>query len=173
MSRKDVQDMDIPTSQLIPWLRAEIRERDQREGIQERHKLSRFPSQPDANASTNDIEQDVRVLVAQTRSKKSNRHQIRQQAQARAASLVSSFLDGPIAAIETTDNVMDQIRCTRLSDPDSWRKVIHSATMTDRKYIGEIHELLKTLAHENAGITRNAFLYNFRTGSCVYYDLEA
>lgn len=58
------------------------------------------------------------VLFAGTKSKKSNRRNIVEQAQGRAATLVNSFLDGPIAAIETTDNVIELLRSTRLSDPE-------------------------------------------------------
>jgi translation initiation factor 2-alpha kinase 4 len=172
LGRKDVQDIDIPIPQLVGWLKGEIRERGQREGNLDRAKPLRHQSQPEAN-STNDHEQDVRVLVAQTKSKKSNRRNIVEQAQSRAASLVHSFLDGPIAAIETTDHVMDLIKETRLSDADSWRKVSQSVPTTERRYIGEIHDLMKNLAFQNKDRTRNAFIYNFRTGACIYYDIGA
>lgn len=170
MGRKDIQDVDIPISQLMPWLRGEIRDRDHREGTNDRAKLLRHPSQADSNAQP-DQEQEVRVLVAQTKSKKSNRRNIVEQAQGRATSLVHSFLDGPIAAIETTDQVLELIRETRLSDPDSWRKVSHAVPTTERRYIGEIHDLLKGLAFQHKDTTRNAFVYNFRTGTCIYYDM--
>jgi translation initiation factor 2-alpha kinase 4 len=170
MGRKDAPDVDLPINQLIPWLKSEIREKDQREGISDRTKSLRHISHSEI-AGGPDREQEVRVLVAQTKSKKSNRRNLVEQAQGRAASLVQSFLDGPIAAIETTDNVMDLIKETRLSDPDSWRKVSQSVPTAERRYIGEIHDLMKTLAHQNNEITRNAFLYNFRTGTCIYYDL--
>lgn len=169
--RKDIPDSDIPSTQLVSWLRGEMRERDQREGTYNRAKLPRHHSQPDTGPSEH--EQDVRVLFAGTKSKKSNRRSIVDQAQGRAATLVQSFLDGPIAAIETTDHVMDLIRETKLSDPDSWRKVTHSVPTTERRYIGEIHDLMSTLAFQNKDITRNAFVYNFRTGTCIYYDLGA
>lgn len=171
MSRKDVADIDIPITQLLSWLRSEVRERDQRDGTYQRVRLQRNASQPDNN--TTEHEQEVRVLIAGTKSKKSNRRNIVEQAQARAATLVQSFLDGPIAAIETTDHVMDFIRETRLSDPESWRKVTHAVPTAERKYIGEIHDLMMKLAQQKKDITRNAFVYNFRTGTCFYYDLGA
>jgi translation initiation factor 2-alpha kinase 4 len=169
--RKDVPDADIPMTQLLSWLRAEIRERDHRDGNHDRARLNRHPSQNTDVNGTNTHEQEVRVLVAQTKSKKSNRATMVESAQARAASLVHSFLDGPILAIETTDHVMDLIRETRLSDADSWRKVSHAVPTSERRYIGEIHDAMKTIAHENKDVTRNAFFYNFRTGACVYYDM--
>lgn len=189
VGRKDVPDTDIPSTQLMAWLKAEIRERDQRDGTNQRAKLMRNTSQPDTTGG-NDHEQDVRVLIAGTKSKKSNRRNIVEQAQGRAATLVHSFLDGPIAAIETTDHVMELLRVTRLSDPESkyrsfnftktndanftgWRKVTHAVPTTERRYLGEVHDLIKSLSTQNKDITRNAFIYNFRTGTCIYYDLAA
>jgi len=171
MARKEIPDTDIPSTQLMAWLKAEIRERDQREGTYQRAKLQRGSSQPDTNAAEH--EQDVRVLIAGTKSKKSNRRNIVEQAQGRAVTLVNSFLNGPIAAIETTDHVMELLRETRLSDPESWRKVTHAVPTAERRYLGEVHDLMTTLSHQNKDITRNAFIYNFRTGMCIYYDLGA
>lgn len=90
---------------------------------------------------------------------------------------MQSFLDGPVAAIETTDHVVDLIRETRLSDPESWRRVMHAVPTAERKYVGDVHELLLQLRSEgdvkDGEKRRNAFVYNFRTGGCVYYDLGA
>jgi translation initiation factor 2-alpha kinase 4 len=69
--------------------------------------------------------------------------------------------------------VMELIRETKLSDPESWRKLTHSVPTAERRYIGEIHDLMSGLAFQNKDITRNAFVYNFRTGMCIYYDLGA
>lgn len=86
-------------------------------------------------------------------------------------------LGGPIAAIDTRDEVLETIRDTRLSDPDSWRTIIQNAPLTERKYLTQVHELLMDFANERhtngdaAGTYSNAFIYNYRTGSCIYYDL--
>lgn len=84
--------------------------------------------------------------------------------------------NGPVAAIDTRDEVLDAIRDTRLSDAESWRSVIQNAPLTERKYLSQVHELLTDLAVENrtndtTESYTNAFIYNYRTGSCVYYDL--
>jgi translation initiation factor 2-alpha kinase 4 len=173
MDRKDVSDADIPSTQLLAWLKGEIRDRDQRNGTHNRAKIHRHGSQVDSSGAGAEHEQEVRVLIAGTKSKKSNRRNIVEQAQGRAASLVSEFLDGPIAAIETTDQVMELIRGTRLSDPESWRQVLHAVPTAERRYLGEVHDLMNTLAHQNKEVTRNSFVYNFRTGKCIYYDLGA
>lgn len=172
IGRKEVPDTDIPLTQLMTWVKAEIRERDQRDGTNQRAKLLRNPSQPETIGSS-DHEQDVRVLIAGTKSKKSNRRNIVEQAQGRAATLVNSFLDGPIAAIETSDHVMELLRETKLSDPESWRKVTHAVPTAERRYLGEVHDLMDSLSVQSKNSTRNAFIYNFRTGMCIYYDLGA
>jgi len=172
MRKKEVPDTDIPSTQLISWLMAEVRERDQRDGTNQRAKLHRHQSES-SSAQPIYHEQSVQVLIAGTKSKKSNRRNIVEQAQGRAVALVQSFLDGPIAAIETTDQVMDLLRETRLSDPESWRKAVHATATPERKYLQEVQDLLTTLSQQNKNVTRNAFIYNFRTGTCIYYDLGA
>ncbi len=185
------EDFDIKGSDLLGFIRNEIRERHQREGISGRVKLSRQQSHPETMPASRDKETDVRVLIAQHRGKKSNRRHVVEackfllpnisihpnhylqsySAQLRAQDLVHSLLDGPIAAIEVKDDILEAIRDTRLSDPDSWRKVIQNAPVAERKYLAQVHELLSDMAEEMKNTTRNAFIYNFRTGACIYYDL--
>lgn len=71
---------------------------------------------------------------------------------------------------------MELLRETRLSDGETWRKIMHAAPMTERRYLGEVHEMMLGMrGAEGQGEegTRNAFIYNFRTGMCIYYDLGA
>ncbi|CRK35540.1 hypothetical protein BN1708_016465 [Verticillium longisporum] len=138
LGKKDVPDVDIAMAQLLSWLRAEIRERDSKAVV----KLRGNQQAEAAAAAENHVEQDVRVLVAQTKSKKFNRRTVVEQAQVSASSLVQSFLDGPILAVETADQVMDLIRATSLSDGESWRKVEHTVTTAEKKYVREIHDML-------------------------------
>ncbi|GKT84907.1 protein kinase [Colletotrichum tofieldiae] len=172
MDKKDTPDVDIPMAQLLSWLRGEIRERDSKSLVKLRGNTQQSETGAAAEAHQ---EQDVRVLTAQTRSKKFNRRTVVEQAQVSAASLVHSFLDGPILAVETTDQVMDLIRDTCLSDGESWRKVEHSVTTAEKKYVREIHDMLLNWkwAWERKNASRHSFLYNFRTGNCIYYDLGA
>ncbi|KAL2025032.1 hypothetical protein VTK56DRAFT_34 [Thermocarpiscus australiensis] len=177
MGRKDAPDVDIPAKDLLNWLKSEIRERESRSGM-------RFRSTPAAavphSVSENTLpgeheQQDVHVLVAQTKSKKFNRRAVVEQAQASAARLVRGFLEGPIAAIETSDAVMDMVKSTSLSDAESWRRVEHTVGTAEKKYVREIHDMLRQWrweweAKRGPG---HAFVYNFRTGKCIYYDLGA
>lgn len=94
----------------------------------------------------------------------------------RSREVAENARNGPVAAIDTRDDVLDSIRDTRLSDPDSWRTVIQNAPLTERKYLSQVYELLSDLASEvrsdeSSESYTNAFIYNYRTGSCVYYDL--
>ncbi len=97
-------------------------------------------------------------------------------AQTRTREMLDGYLAAPIVAIETRDDVVELIRQTRLSDPDGWRRVIQSATLAERQYLEQVYDLLRRNAArwrngaEGAG-ERIAFVYNFRTGSCLLYDL--
>ncbi|KAJ5626841.1 hypothetical protein N7528_004268 [Penicillium herquei] len=169
------EELDIRSADLVPWLRAEVQARHHREGTVE-VRQSRQPGPQDALQS-NEKANDVRILVPQHRSKKTNRRNIIESALLRSREIVENARNGPVAAIDTRDDVLDAIRGTRLSDPESWRSVIQNAPLTERKYLGQVHELLRDLAAEahtenepSEGYT-NAFIYNYRTGSCVYYDL--
>ncbi|KAI9791960.1 MAG: hypothetical protein M1816_003229 [Peltula sp. TS41687] len=175
MQRKE--EADIRSSELLNWLRSEIRERDQREGTNDRARLLRTTSHPEQNQSSVEGggggEQDVRVLIPQHKGKKANRKNIIEAAQLRAHDLVQTFLHGPIVAIDVKDDILDAISRTAVSDPDGWRKVIQSVPLADRKYLSEVHELITDIARDVKGTNvRNAFIYNFRTSACIYYDLE-
>lgn len=189
------EEFDIRSSELVPWLRAEVQARHQREGISD-PRLPRQASQQDALLSSEKAN-DVRILVPQHRSKKTNRRNIVESgmflldltlqqrsriqltshlALLRSREVAENARNGPVAAIDTRDDVLDSIRDTRLSDPDSWRTVIQNAPLTERKYLSQVYELLSDLASEvrsdeSSESCTNAFIYNYRTGSCVYYDL--
>ena len=92
-------------------------------------------------------------------------------AQSRVQEMASSFMNTPIAAIEMKDDVFDGLQDTRLSDPDSWRKYIQSAPLAERQYLSQVHEWLLERQKEGKGPAKNAWIYNFRTRACIYYDL--
>lgn len=175
------EDTDLRTGDLLNYLRNELRDREAREGSAAQ-RLTRVTTTPSTAASTS-AKSNVDVLIAQHRSKKSNKWSIVESAQTRAAELLSSFNSAPIAAIESKEEVMNLIRETRLSDPDSWRQAIQKLPMSDRKYLQELHEILlgyQAKWHElrneegkGSGEGGKAFVYNFRTGGCLLYDLES
>ncbi|KAK0663605.1 eIF-2-alpha kinase GCN2 [Lasiodiplodia hormozganensis] len=204
------EDTDLRSSELLSYLRQEMRERDHREGrAAARLNCSRLLGAGASNGheghSTHGGSTDgggapvsggrssnkpsggvgaggtgntnnVQVLMAQHRSKKSNKWSIVEAAQARTRELLASYADGPIAAIETKDEILDMVRETRLSEPDSWRRVIQSVPLAERQYLQEVHAMLeeyrrKWEADGKATEGRAAFVYNFRTGGVVMYDL--
>ncbi|KOS21294.1 Serine/threonine-protein kinase GCN2 [Escovopsis weberi] len=172
MGKKDIPDTDLPMAQLLAWLRPEMRERDAKSSV----KLLRSGAGEGSSSSQGDRdhqEQEVKVLVAQAKSKKFNRRTVVEQAQISASNLVKSFLDGPILAVETSEQVMDLIRETKLSDVESWRRVEHGVTTFEKKYVREMHDELDgwRFKREKKGGSRHSFLYNFRSGTCLYYDL--
>lgn len=186
------EEADIRSSELSSWLRSEITKRNQIEGRSDRTSLVRTMSHPEENHAS-EGEQDVRVLLFHQKGKKSNRKNVEETgksfrstggarasrnsitkcltARARAQELVQGMLNGPIAAIEVKSDLFDAICETSLSDPDSWRKVIHGVPVAERKYLTQVHELMSEIARDMKGTSRNAFIYNCRTGACVYYDL--
>ncbi|KAF2755846.1 kinase-like protein [Pseudovirgaria hyperparasitica] len=180
------EDTDIRSSELFSYLRAELRDRDHRDGvaISSTRPSSRFlrthnssdshsiPTMSSVSASRSNVE----VLVAQHRSKKMNRLPVIEAAQSRSRELLNGFLTAPIAAIETKDQTMEAIRETRMSDPDGWRRVIQSVPLAEREYLQDVHNMLTRYAkrwkdegHPAEG--RAAFVYNFRTTGCFLYDL--
>jgi eukaryotic translation initiation factor 2-alpha kinase 4 len=90
---------------------------------------------------------------------------------------LDSYLSVPIVAIEARDDVTELIRETRLSDPDSWRRVIQAVPLADRQYLQQVHDLLNKYAVKwrngaDSVKERMAFVYNFRSGACLLYDVS-
>jgi translation initiation factor 2-alpha kinase 4 len=171
------EDTDLRTSDLLNYLRNEIRDREEREGSAAQRLIKSAPASSTASSTA---KSNVDVLIAQHRSKKSNKWSIVEAAQSRSADLLTAFQSAPIAAIESKEEVMTLIKETRLSDPDSWRYFIQKMPLAERKYLQELHDLLlgyraKWLEENNSGggggEVGQAFVYNFRTGSCLLYDL--
>lgn len=174
------EDTDLRSPDLLNYLRNELRDREAREGSAAQRLTKAVATPPSATPST--AKANVDVLISHHRSKKSNKWAIVEAAQTRSAELLASFQGAPIAAIETKDEVMHSLRETRLSDPDSWRKVIQNLPIAERKYLQELHDLLLKYAARwreevgegaaKSGEGGKAFVYNFRTGGCLLYDLE-
>ena len=71
------EDTEVRLSELISYLRSEMRDRDRQEGRSvERTRPPRHSSHLDSIGSSNDREPDVRVLISQSKSKKSNRRNV-------------------------------------------------------------------------------------------------
>ncbi|KAL9074515.1 MAG: hypothetical protein Q9157_004374 [Trypethelium eluteriae] len=176
------EDTDIRSTELISFLRAEIRDRDYREGApRSRQLLLRNTSQPETT-SLSDKRSNVQVLTSLHKSKKSNKWNIVEAAQSRAAELIQSYHDSAILAIECKDDYMELIRETRLSDPDTWRKAVQAVPVVDRAYMQQVHVLLEKYASRwredvavgtaiRDGEQRKVFVYNFRSGGILDYDL--
>ncbi|KAK7531285.1 kinase-like protein [Phyllosticta citribraziliensis] len=174
------EDTDLRSSELLSYLRQELRERDHREGLVEnRTRMSRLSSdQPNYgnHGAQQDRKGNVQVLLAQHRSKKTNKWAVVEASRTSVHELLAGFQENPIAAIETKDEILDMLRDTRLSDADSWRRVIQSVPLVERSYLQEVMDMLREYRRkwEEEGSSpegRVAFLYNFRTGACVMYDL--
>jgi eukaryotic translation initiation factor 2-alpha kinase 4 len=163
------EDTEVNANEITGWLAAEIRERDHREAqpIQPVARLRRGASHGDPLSDNR--EPEVRILATQHKGKKQNRHAIVDAAASRTRELTDSFLaDAPVAAIETSDEILEALRDTRLNDPDSWRVMIQSAPLQERKYLQQVLDLLRDMAETGK---RGVFVFNYRTRACIYYDL--
>jgi translation initiation factor 2-alpha kinase 4 len=175
------EDTDLRTGDLLSYLRNELRDREAREGSAAQRLSKAAPNSASTNQSS--TKANVDVLISQHRSKKSNKWSIVDAAQTRSSELLSSFQSAPIAAIETKEEFMTMIRETRLSDPDSWRQAIQKMPIAERKYLQDLHDLLlkykaqwtevKNEEGRGSGEGGKAFVYNFRSGGCLLYDLES
>lgn len=164
------EETEVSQSEMIPFLKSELRERSDRDSQPDSNKLAKQPSHQDSLSSAPAL--DVHVLSAQHKGKKTNRRQIVEAASVRARELVNSFLGGQCAAIEASDDTLEAIRDTRLSDPDSWKALIQNAPVNERKYLQQVNDLLTSFASEGRGSdARHAFVFNFRTRNCILYDL--
>lgn len=152
--------------------------------------MLRHSSQSESNTSSKDHEVDIKVLMSQNKGKKVNRKTIIEEgkitntrykscphadvatAQYHRQEYLQSCADSPIVAIETKDDVFEAINDTRLSDPESWKKFIQSAAPGERQYLGQLQNMLKTMAKEATSQGNlNAIIYNFRTKACISYNL--
>lgn len=171
MGQNDIEDVDMAESQVISWLRGQMRDRDHREG-QNLSKMARRASNPDGPFVPH-LKQQVQILSSGTKSKKvALKNIIQNQAQVAAAKLAEGFLDGQILAIETSDDTLFKIKGTPLSDRDKWKQLAQSVGTTEKRYIQQIEDHLRGLLANKKGERRNAFLYNSRTSSIIYYDVS-
>ena len=163
------EETELRRAELSGWLRSEMRERERLEGKASKARAAHQSSSHQDHSGGHEL--DVKVLISQSRSKKTNRRSIVDDAQARAQEVAQGFLDAPVAAVEIRDDLFDALRDTRLADPESWRRFVQSAPLADRTYLGDLHKLLLDMAEERKGKERNAWVYNFRSKACMLYDL--
>ena len=181
MVRKE--DTDVRSSDLISFLRTEIRDRDYREGIntsRARHALFSRNSSEHVDSSDKANHQ-VQVVTVPHKAKRPNKWNIVEAAQQRVSEYIDThYRDNAILAIEIKDEYLDLIRDTRLSDPDSWRKAVQAVPVGDRAFLQTVHDLLKkyergwreNMAKGGTGREqRKVFVYNFRSGGIMDYDL--
>lgn len=159
-------ETEVPVALLTGHVKQELREK---EGNRRRKLL------PGRHSSRSEVDRksSVQVLMAQHRSKKSNKYQIVEMAQQRWTEKLDQLKDAPILAVETRDDVMELLRDTRLGDLESWRKAVQGVQPNERHYLLQIQDLLGSWREgwSRGDGMREACLFNFRTGQVVYYDL--
>ncbi|KAL1304425.1 hypothetical protein AAFC00_003423 [Neodothiora populina] len=165
---------EVSSQRLLQSLHAEQKEREHEASakLTKQATLVRHHSHNAAD-DENQGESQVRVLLAQHKSKKSNKYNIINKARERWHALLKELQSGPILAIETRDETLEAIQQTKLSDVDSWKKVIQTAPVSDRQYLSQVQEELLDIKAKwtKSDSPQVAGLYNFRSGACIYYDL--
>ncbi len=184
-------DKDIRSSDLMSWLRAEIKDRDQQEGTSDRARVVRNASQPEGRR--NSISKDVRVHLPQRKGKGNPRLNVIDagefflfsispagctclltwfdvQARDKVRDLCQGYPNATIAVVSLREDIFEGIRNTSLSDAESWSKLAHNAPATDREYINGVRELMTDITKKANGVT-DSFIYNSQSGSCMHYDL--
>lgn len=167
----DAAETDVPISSLTTYLQQELREREGTRAAFRPPAFARQSSQHHDNS--HERKGNVQVLMAQHRSKKSNKYHIVNAAEQRWTEKLDQWKDAPILAVETRDDVMDLLRDTRLGDAESWRRAVQSVQLNERQYLQQVQDVLggwRKKWSEGDGV-REACLFNFRTGYCVYYDV--
>ena len=164
-------ETELRASEVLPFLRTELSSHSCSSAADTSGsvlpKLKKMNSTPGDSLSTSSSG-PVTVLTPQHKSKKINRTAIVEQAALSARDLADSFIaDAPTIAIDTSEDVLQWMRNTRLADEGSWRTLKQSAPLQERAYLEEVQGLLQ----EQAGQGRKgAFVYNYKTKSCIYYD---
>ncbi|KAJ9657341.1 eukaryotic translation initiation factor 2-alpha kinase [Neophaeococcomyces mojaviensis] len=155
-------ETDIPPSELVEYLKDEITERTGT--VTSEPVLKRTRSSHGAAEREN-----VVILTPQHKSKKVNRAAIVDSARTAAREMAESMTTNcKVLAIDTDDETLHRIRNTRLTDGDTWRALRQSVALVEREYIQEIQEQLLDWSKDKQN---GAFLCNYKTKSCIYYDL--
>ena len=165
----DVEETDVPMTSLVGYIKQELRERETTKAKQP-PSFGRQTSHHEA-----DGDQNVKVLYAQHKSKKTNRNEIVKTARQTWAENLEAMKEAPILAVEMRDEVLEMIRETRLSNAESWRKAVQNAPLSEVQYLQGMQDNLRGFQRKwkDGDGDREAAIFNFRTGSCVKYDLGA
>lgn len=167
------EDSDVRSTDLLSYLKAELRERDGAlpASSSSRQRFTRpfsssldpsytpgGPSAPSSSLSplatspggagsgggNNHAHRPaVTVLTNAHRGKKTSKWAVVEAAQSRARELLAAYAAAPIAAIEARDEVVERVREARLSDPDGWRRAVQSAPVAERGYLQDVHGMLE------------------------------
>ena len=163
-SRKE--ETELRLSELVGYLRYEIRERDREEGraITARIPLHHQTSQIEQSGNATSDETEVKIVISQTKTKKVNRRTVEAEARSRAQEWRAFSQECPIIAIEMKEHTFDTLERTSLQDSDTWKKAIQEAPPNERQYLALIQSTL-----EDVQAFSIVFLYNFRTKQIMHY----
>lgn len=163
------EESELNRTELVSFLKTELTDRPQFHMDNQGGKLKRLTSSGQAGTALPDRStQNIDVLTPQHRNKKVNRAAIVDAACVAAKGFAENLVvEAPIVAIDTSNAVLEQMRNTRIFDDGSWRALRGLVQPNERKYLEEVQELLQEKLREDKS---GAFVFNYKTKSCIYYD---
>jgi eukaryotic translation initiation factor 2-alpha kinase 4 len=125
-----------------------------------------------ASSSQTAAAPSVKVLRAETKTKKINRTAVIEAARSAISNRLAAS-GAQIVAVELSDNIFEAVaHSTKLSDPESWRKVREMADAAERSYVVQVQNQLEEM-RDAAASGGYAGLFHFKSGATALYDLEA
>jgi translation initiation factor 2-alpha kinase 4 len=183
-----MRDVDVAFESLSAVLRGEIAEREELETSNQKptsghDKLARAPHRTVPQTAQLDPQEkkpNIHFITFQHKGKKTNRATAVEAAQIRLRDMLAQWSsDAPILAVETSDDVLDEVSGLKVGDNEGWKRAIQRAPAGERSYLGQIQEQLlewrdaygrrKKQGDESA--VRVAFLFGYRSGWLGLVDL--
>lgn len=171
------QDVELKSSELITWLKAELTERDRKSFSADRSapaKLHRHLTSeggiPRLMGDEMHLDMDVRILAPDRKNRKVNRTSVIESSQRVAAEISSAYLKRPIAAIDVKVDILEGIKLISLQDTEGWKRLVQSTPAPERKYVQEVQELLEQIKSEGH---KECWVYSWGTGKGGIVHLQA
>jgi len=170
------QDVELKGSELIPWIKSELVERDRRDMIAEQRtapgRVHRYTSSDMTPRTVSDLQPsaDVRILAADRKGRKINRNTIIDLAQSTAANLSEMYLKCPVVTVDVRADILDEIKFMGLSDTEGWKRLVQNVPAPERKYVLSIQELLEEIKTEGH---KECWVFSFRTWGGGIIHLQA
>lgn len=161
----DAEDTDVPLQGLISHLLQDLHRNKTRGVLQRNHS-----SHQEGDRKIDNID----LLIAQHR-KRTNKSTIIEGIAKSWSEREERTRNPHILGIETRDEVLDLIKDTRLGDAESWKKALQRVPLNEREYFQKVQQKLDSWRTKwiAGDFEKEIGVCNFRSGSCIVYDLSS